>query len=303
MENTSKNFVLQLGSLVSLYISLGALIALVFGVINIAFPDAVSGYWQYESAQNSIRFGIAMLIVFFPTYIILTRLVNTIRRTEHGVYLTLTRWLIYLSLFVGSMILLGDLVAVILTFLNGEISTRFTLKALTLLAVIGAALYYYILDARGYWNTHESYSKLFGLGASVMVVAVILLGFFYIDTPAQVRDARLDQQQVSDLQDIQWRVADYFRANEKLPASIDELYIESTIPTSPEDRPAYEYQILDETTFELCATFAHTSTREIGIQYPRPMYDDSIIQFSNNWEHEAGEFCFERTATPNNIKN
>ena len=41
MENhTAKHFVLQLGSLVSLYLSLSFLIVLIFGVINKMFPDA-----------------------------------------------------------------------------------------------------------------------------------------------------------------------------------------------------------------------------------------------------------------------
>lgn len=296
MENTSKNFVLQLGSLVSLYISLGALITLVFGVINIVFPDAIEGYWQYESAQSSVRFGIALLIVFFPTYLILTRLVNVIRRSEQGVYLTLTRWLIYLSLFVGSLILLGDLVAVILTFLNGELTTRFMLKALTILIVIGSALYYYILDARGYWNTRESLSKIFGFCALVIAVAAIVLGFFYIDTPAQVREMRLDQQQVFDLQDMQWRIADHYTVEGSLPADISELYLESTIPTAPEDRPSYEYRRISDSAFELCATFAYPSARENGESFPRPLYNDTTY-LSNNWEHEAGGFCFERTIT------
>jgi hypothetical protein len=42
--------------------------------------------------------------------------------------------LVYLSLLVGGGVLLGDLVAVILAFLNGEITTRFILKAGVLLS-------------------------------------------------------------------------------------------------------------------------------------------------------------------------
>jgi hypothetical protein len=47
--------------------------------------------------------------------------------------------LVYLSLLVGGGVLLGDLVAIILAFLNGEITTRFILKAGVLLVVVGAA--------------------------------------------------------------------------------------------------------------------------------------------------------------------
>ncbi len=110
MENTAKNFALQLGSLISLYISIVALIILLSGVITLQYPDVANGYWEQESASSSIRFSIAMLFVFFPTYIALTRMVNTIRRVEQGVYLALTKWLIYLSLLIGGGAILGDLV-------------------------------------------------------------------------------------------------------------------------------------------------------------------------------------------------
>jgi hypothetical protein len=93
MNNTARNFALQLGALVSLYVSLSFLLVLLFGVINLTFPDPAEGYWAVDSAQSSIRIGIAVLVVFFPAYLILQRTVNRIRRREPaGSYLTLTKW-------------------------------------------------------------------------------------------------------------------------------------------------------------------------------------------------------------------
>lgn len=295
MENTSKNFVLQLGALVSLYATLSAVVTLMFGVITLAFPDAADQYWEYEGAQSMVRFGIASLIVFFPTYLVLTRMVNQIRRTEHGVYLTLTRWLIYLSLFVGGAILLGDLVAVILSFLNGEITTRFLLKAATLFVVIGAALWYYILDARGHWNTHEKRSKQVGLMATVAAVGAIVLGLINIDMPAEVREQRLDDQQITDLQDMQYRIEDYYQMNNALPENVMPLYVTGNVPTAPEDRAAYQYRVTGARSYELCANFAQPSPDDVRESYARPMFDVDVSYHNYNWEHEAGEFCFTRT--------
>ena len=132
MENhTAKHFVLQLGSLITLYLSIAFLLVLLFNIINLAYPDAADAYWQIESYSDAVRIGIAMLIVFFPAYLILTRQVNQIRRRESsdGSYLGFTKWLVYLSLLVGGGVILGDLVAVILGFLNGELTTRFMLKS------------------------------------------------------------------------------------------------------------------------------------------------------------------------------
>ena len=296
METTSRNFVLQLGSLVSLYASLGALLAVVFGIINIALPDADEYYWEYESAQSSVRFGIAMLIVSFPTYIILTRMVNMIRRTEKGLYLTLTRWLVYLSLFVGSSIILGDLVSVIWSFLNGEVTMRFLLKAGSLLVVIGAALYYYILDARGYWTSHESYSKLYAAVASLVVIVVTVIGFMYIDTPQQVREYRIDEQQIVDLQDMQYRVEEYYLVHKSIPESLSALYGEQDVPTAPEGRAQYEYRVVDETKYELCATFVRSNN--VDTAATRPVLDKQYVADNYSWNHTEGRTCFTRVVTP-----
>ena len=104
MENhTAKHFVLQLGSLITLYLSIAFLLVLLFNIINLAYPDAADAYWQIESYSDAVRIGIAMLIVFFPAYLILTRQVNQIRRRESsdGSYLGFTKWLVYLSLLVA----------------------------------------------------------------------------------------------------------------------------------------------------------------------------------------------------------
>lgn len=295
--NTARNFALQLGSLIALYVSLSALITVIFGVINIMYPDAAEGYWMYEGAQQGIRIGVAMLVVFFPTYILLTRMVNQIRRKETGTYLTLTKWLVYLSLLVGGVILLGDLVVVINTYLNGEITLRFILKAFALLFVIGCAFYYYILDAKMYWHTHEQHSKMYAAGASVAVLIVLALGINNSATPSEVREMRLDEQQIQALQDMQWRIEDHYRINNTLPAETSPLYIGMEAPVAPEGRDVYTYKAIDADTYELCATFKYPSQTATGrdVTEPYVVEYEAVKNPYNNWDHGAGKTCFERT--------
>ena len=296
MENhTAKNFALQLGSLASLYLSLSFLIVLLFGIINILYPDATNDYWMVEQAHSSVRLGIAMVIVFFPTYLVLTRMVNTARRSENnGVYLALTKWLIYLSLLVGGAVLLGDLVAVIMGFLEGELTQRFLLKAGALFLIVGAAFHYYILDARGHWIKDEGKSIMFAIGASLVVLASVAFGFTHIDTPSAVREQKLDATQVTDLQQLQWRIQDHAVVNGVLPESLDQLS-NGTIPTAPENRPAYAYKINGE-GFELCATFAQPSTDSDNYMYQSSVVvnEKMMIKNPDNWQHDAGEVCFKR---------
>ncbi len=295
MENhTAKHFVLQLGSLASLYLSLSFLLVLIFGLVNLLFPDAADSVWEAENASSMVRIGIAMTMVFFPTYLTLTRLVNTTRRKDpQGSYLGLTKWLIYLSLLVGGAALLVDLVVVIMTFLEGDITLRFILKAGAVVLVVGAAFYYYLLDARGYWLKNERKSIIFGLGAIAVAATALVFGFANIETPAEVREQKIDETQISDLREIQWRIQDELTLSGRLPATLDELE-GGLIPEAPESRPAYVYE-LTEKGFKLCATFNQASKE--GELFGRPItFESSIPTIVNpdNWQHEAGEACFER---------
>jgi len=291
--HTAKHFALQLGSLACLYLSVGFFLALVFGLINAIYPDSTDGVWQLESNASTIRFGFAMTIVFFPTYLFLTRLVNKNRRnTSDGMYLGLTKWLIYLSLLVGGAVLLGDLVAVIMGFLEGELTARFILKAAAVLLVAGAAFFYYLKDAQGYWLKNERQSVIYGAVGAIVIFTTLAVSLAYINTPQEVRERKVDQQVVSDLQDMQWRIEDYYRANDVLPESIEVLYGEFTAPSAPEGRKDYSYTIDEaegnETEYRLCGEFQHNS---VGIDNGRSM---PTFEKNYNWEYKAGEWCFDR---------
>ena len=292
MSNTPKNFSIQLGSLICLYVSLGFFTALLFSLINLYFPDPAQSYWEIERAAETIRFTIAMVIVFFPTYIVLTRVVQKTRRTEtDGAYLNLTKWLIYLSLLAAGAVLLGDLVSVIYTFLNGEVTVRFLLKVAAILFFFGLAFFYYLKDVQGYWLTREKQSQAYAITVTLMVMTALAVGFTKIETPTEVREARIDNNQISDLRDIQWGIEEYYLANDELPASIAAVYGVESIPTPPDDRPDYIYRQIDERAYELCATFSEASAQD---EHPRnrPFQEKNF-----NWYHEEGEWCFERSVT------
>ncbi|MCF7815986.1 MAG: DUF5671 domain-containing protein [Candidatus Pacebacteria bacterium] len=299
MENTAKNFVLQLGSLVTLYISVIALITLLFGIISVLYPDPAQGYYDLESSTSSIRFSIALLVVFFPVYLYFTRVVNVIRRGADGMYLALTKWLIYLSLLIGGLIILGDLVAIINSFLNGELTIRFILKALTFLIVVGAAFLYYLLDARGYWQSHERQSIQYGIGVSVVVAIVLVAGFLHIETPAQVREMKIDEQQINDLIMIQLRIEDYVRTKNALPEAIASTFSGVKPPQPAPERGSYSYEVTSDDSFNLCATFVYPSSlNDHQYRYVEPMqYDGKSFVNNSNWDHGVGEWCFERQIT------
>lgn len=299
MEHNAKNFAIQLGALISLYVSLTALIMLFLGTITIIYPDEVNAYWEYESAASNIRVAIAMLIVFFPTYVSLTKLVNRARRVHDGSYLSLTRWLMYLSLLIGGGVLLGDLVMIINTFLNGELTVRFILKACVFLAVVGSAFTYYIFDVHGYWQAHERDSQKYGIMASIFVIASIIFGYTNMEGPAEVREMRLDDKQVQDLIIIQSQIEVYYYTNKTLPTNLEATFVGIEVPHAPKTRTPYTYDVVDESTYKLCAQF-YTSSKlgEEYINYSTPL--DSLSR-PITWEHGSGDWCYTRVITDTSI--
>jgi len=250
-----------------------------------------------ESAAGSIRIGFAMVIVFFPTYLVLTRMVNQNRRqSKDSAYLGLTKWLIYLSLLVGGLVLLGDMVAIIIGFLEGELTMRYILKAVAVFAVTGAAFYYYIKDAQGYWLKREKQSLIYAGVASLIIATTLIAAVLHIPNPAVVREMNIDQQMTNDLSDIQWRIEGYYQANEALPTDLETLFGEFEVPPAPEGRPNYLYtfESASSTEYQLCATFAYDSN------YFGNDYYDSNYMFGDrnshnyNWDFKAGEWCFDR---------
>lgn len=296
MENTARNFALQLGSLISLYVSITALTMLLFSIISIQYPDPAQGAFEYESASMNLRMAVALLIVFFPTFVVLTRIVNKIRRSESGVYLTLMKWLVYLSLVVGGAVLLGDLVATVNSYLNGELSIRFALKALSLFAVVGTAFVYYLYDVRGYWQTHEKHSIQYAGVVSGFVLIILILGLMKGETPQNVREVRLDQAQVNDLSLMQNNVDAYAYEMRTLPNTLAEAFRGSEVPQAPEGRAQYSYRKISANTYSLCATFLQPSTRSEQMQYTDVSYaPDGLVKGVRTWTHGAGETCFERS--------
>lgn len=296
-HHTAKHFVLQLGSLISLYTSLISFLVLTFGFINLLFPDALNSSWEVESAASSIRIGFAMVLVFFPTYIVLTRLVNTNRRaSKDSSYLGLTKWLIYLSLLVSGLVLLGDLVAIIMGFLEGELTSRFILKAAAVFLVTGGAFYYYILDARGYWLKNEKKSVVYGVGMSMIIIIILIAALLQVPNPAQVREQKVDAEMISALQDMQYRVEDYYRTNKTLPEDLSTLFGEFPVPSAPENKPAYGYEVTGETTYNLCADFTRSSNDQLGAAaQDRIMLAPGYPGIGNyNWDYKSGNWCFKR---------
>lgn len=124
---------------------------LVFLLIDQVWPDpAFARYPQrQEFIRSAMRFSIASLIVATPVFLYLSRLTSREVRTDPAKRNSkVRRWLTYLTLFIASAVLIGDVIALVYNLLSGELTLRFILKMLTIALIAGATFTFYLWDIR-----------------------------------------------------------------------------------------------------------------------------------------------------------
>jgi len=302
MENsktTAKDFFLHLGVMVSLYTITISFINLIFKIINKALPEINSNAYAWGTGSQ-ISMPIATLIVFFPIFVVLSKMVHKIyTQNSDKKDLPIRKWLTYVTLFIAGVALSSDLVTVLYKFLDGQnLTFAFILKALTILIVAGAIFWFYIQDIREKISPKQK--KVWVIAIGTVILIAIITGFSIVGSPKTQRLIKYDNQKIEDLKDIQWQVIDYWQINGKLPKSLSEMSESQQrrgviIPKDPQLKTNYEYRQTDTMNFELCAEFNKEDlTKNFYFKgEAQALIEESIIQ-NNNWNHGSGRVCFPR---------
>lgn len=123
------------------------LITLIHAILTMALPEPGDYEWAAQAATDSIRWSISTLAVATPVYVWMTRITRRDLSEDAGRRRSPVRkWLTYLALFVSALTFLGDAVYVLYSFLTGETTLRFLLKALTVACVTAAIFAFYLHD-------------------------------------------------------------------------------------------------------------------------------------------------------------
>jgi hypothetical protein len=129
----------------SLFLSAFHVGAILFELIAKAFPDPVGP----DFSARSLRWALSYVVVSSPIYLVLTvRQAHELRADPAKRASKMRKWLTYLTLFVAAGFLVGDLVALVFHFLEGELTVRFLLKVLVVGAIAGPVFGYYLRDLR-----------------------------------------------------------------------------------------------------------------------------------------------------------
>ena len=305
LKVSPKDFFYWTGAMITLYISVFSLLALLFDYIDTAFPDALSYSYNSDPYSSGIRLAIASLLVLFPVFLVLMRLIrNDIANHTEKKTIWVRRWALVLTLFVAAATMIIDLITLINTYLGGELSMHFVLKVAVVFLVAVGVFMHFLADIWGYWDINPQYARSVGFAAGFLILATIASGFFIIGTPGQVRTYRFDDQKVNDLQNIQSQVVSYWQAKNTLPASLGNLndsIIGFSVPVDPETGASYKYATTSARTFKLCATFGAITQSTSPTVISRPMAPTAVGSndlMNANWFHGKGEVCFTRTIDP-----
>lgn len=309
-RTTPKDFFLHLGATIALYAAFISFINLSFSIINYSIKDSLAGYFS----NSSIAWPISMLVILVPVLFVLEWLIKKdITKMADKGEIWIRKWRIYLTLFLTGATIIGDLIALINTFVNGEVTGRFIYKVLIVLIISGVVFTYYILD-RGVENIKtNSTRKILSWTGLIISIGMVVWGFFIVGSPFDQRAFRFDEERTHDLSSIQWQIVNYWQQNNKLPTTLSDLSDSISgysVPKDPETFNDYEYSSSESTnpnrwTFSLCAIFSRASQDLKGrgeyypsmnvsstydLTYPNPM--------SGLWDHPAGRTCFERNIDP-----
>jgi len=299
---TAKDFFLHIAVIALLYAGTVALLNILFNVINVAFPQ-ITQYNYYTS--TSISLPVATLVVVFPLFLFLANLLRKgyledPSRKDYQV----RKWLIYITLFLTGGVLAGDLVTLIYYFLDGqEMTTAFLLKILSVLVVTAGIFGYYMDDLKD--RLTGTRRNMWRIVAGVLVIGSIVLGFSVLGTPQSQRMLRYDSQKVSDLQNIQWQIVNFWQQKGVLPTKLTDLEDPISgfiVPIDPQTQKSYEYVKNGTTAFDLCADFNKPTQALNGsmalVAYPAVEPMGKVGGTVDNWQHEAGRKCFSRTIDP-----
>lgn len=281
----------------SFFTTVISLLVLYFKYINILFPDLASSdrYYQSSFDLSGVRWSIAAIIVAFPLFLWLSRfLLKEMRAHPERSWSGIRRWLTYVTLFVAATAIMGDVITLVFQLLGGGLSVRFILKVLTVLIVAGLSFSYYFLSLRMPVNAKKTRDmhRIFGATGAAIVLIAIVWGVSLAGSPMSERLRKFDERRIEHfgairneasaitLDQSRFEPPQERRMVNPLPQSLEEMqeqvvYQQIQI-TDPETGEPYGYNILNESTFELCADF----------NAPR---DEPYDIF---WNHDAGTQCF-----------
>jgi hypothetical protein len=286
-------YLLSLVGLLFVSLSVGMII---FQIINKYIVDIINQYSSVYS-DGEMKFAISAIFISAPVFYLTSRQIyKSLYSGELDQDAGVRKWLSYLILLISSVVMIGWLISVLNSFLDGELTSKSILKAITALSIAGSifSFYYYDIKRELVQNVKSKVVKIYFYVSLVVVIIVFVASLFVVDSPTKTRNIKIDQEVLNDFMSIDSALNQYYVDNKKMPSNLDELkselnYITDNELVDPRTKTKYVYNLLEGNKYELCATFL-TSNKNV---------DENRFElfFDKRWLHDAGYQCLKNKVT------
>jgi hypothetical protein len=259
------------------YFSLLGLIAGNTGGLAFAFIDhqltdrLATDPYAGAFAATGMRWSVASLLVGFPIFLFLgARLAAKKRHDPERRRSRVHAWLTYVTLIFAAGALIGDLVAVVFQYLNGELGARFIAKAGVVGVISAAILWNYSRDVERHSSRADLTGRALAILAILIVGALVAWAFSIVRSPYSARLQMADEQRLTGLIETTRLIDCHYTYAGALPESLEKMgpYLSeraqrlpaadgcaNLTPTDPLSGAYYAYRFLDDDSYEVCAAF------------------------------------------------
>jgi len=295
-ENNAAKFTFYyMLSLIALIFTALATGMIIFQVINKNITDVIIQH-AGDFSLDQLKFAISALIISAPIFYITTWQIH--KNLFSGAFnkdASARKWLTYFVLLVSSVVMLGWLIAIVNNFLDGELTVKFILKALTAIGIAAAifTFYYYDIKREKIAGEKSEIIRIYFYGSLVVIIIVFIAGIFIMESPQKTRDRKMDNAVLENFEDIDRAIGTYYSDNEKLPADLEKIksefsYISDKDLKNLATGEKYDYKIKSANIYELCATFKISNEG-----------NEDYENYFDRWSHDVGYQCLSQRVSKN----
>jgi len=298
-DNSSAKFAFMYGiALVSLVITAVSTGNVIFQIIN-KYIEETGSLYSGTYTLSALRMAIAALFIAAPIYFITTARINkNFNAGNLREDMIVRKWLSYFILFISSVVMIGYFIGIFYSFLEGELTTKFILKAMTALIIAATVFSYYFYDItkKEAGKERDKISMVYFWVSLTVILAVFVSGIAFVESPSVTRKKRQDSEVTNRLLQIDSAISEFYKENGVLPEDLKELpekvaYFDEEAIKNPITGKEVEYKVTSLKKYELCTEFQLSNKNDKDYDY----------YVSMDWKHEEGRDCFLRTVLDENF--
>lgn len=287
--STGKDALYNFGLFLTLMLSIGTFLIMLFNAIDAKFPDVLNNNYSVVGMSSEQAIMIATLVVVFPLFLIFAFLISKeIKKNSLKKDIAIRKSVVYTLLVASVVTVIGTLIATIYTWLLGSTTNSFLLKAAVIVLVSIILFFYFYYSLKRDYVKETFIPNIIAILSAILIVAGIIWSITMLGTPSKTRMVKLDEQKLQDIQNLKYNIQSYVQSRNKLPSKLEDLDEKSSI-IDKETRNVYEYYPLSfsgnssPTVFDyrICTTFVLASNK--------PTPENSYF-----WRaHQEGYQCFD----------